>query len=114
VASLWCLLTKGIGGKPTCSKPLVLCPSSLVQNWGKELTHWLGQRVQPVVVDDTKAPAVKAALQVRGPTTGRLAANGAGARGLCHPYCCSFKHDAGCSASKPPMSLFCAMCKQQA
>jgi DNA repair and recombination RAD54-like protein len=76
VASLWCLLTKGISGKPTCSKPLVLCPSSLVQNWGKELTHWLGQRVQPVVVDDTKAPAVKAALQVRGQTACRPAACG--------------------------------------
>jgi hypothetical protein len=63
VASLWCLLTKGIDGRPTCKKPLVLCPSSLVQNWGKEFGHWLGDRVQPVVVDETKAPAVKASLQ---------------------------------------------------
>jgi hypothetical protein len=37
VASLWCLLTKGIhaGQGATCKRPLVLCPSSLVQNWGK-------------------------------------------------------------------------------
>jgi hypothetical protein len=37
VASLWCLLTKGVhvAQGPTCKKPLVLCPSSLVQNWGK-------------------------------------------------------------------------------
>ena len=63
VASLWCLLTKGIDGRPTCKKPLVLCPSSLVQNWGKEFSHWLGDRVQPVVVDDTRAPAVRASLQ---------------------------------------------------
>jgi SNF2 family DNA or RNA helicase len=68
VASLWCLLTKGIhaGQGPTCKRPLVLCPSSLVQNWGKEFGRWLGDRVAPVVVDDTKAAAVKDALQVRG------------------------------------------------
>jgi len=101
VASLWCLLTKGIhaGQGPTCKRPLVLCPSSLVQNWGKvggwtfgagpgwlgwvehltwritdrstkplihplqEFARWLGDRVQPVVVDDTRAAAVKDALQ---------------------------------------------------
>jgi hypothetical protein len=68
VASLWCLLTKGIhaGGGPTCKRPLILCPSSLVQNWGKEFAGWLGDRVAPVVVDDTRAAAVKDALQVRG------------------------------------------------
>jgi hypothetical protein len=30
----------------------------VVQNWGKELRHWLGDRVEPVVVDDTKADQV--------------------------------------------------------
>lgn len=34
------------------------------QNWGKELRHWLGDRVEPVVVDDTKADKVKKFLQV--------------------------------------------------
>lgn len=66
IASLWCLLTKGIKGEPTCKKPLILCPSSLVQNWGRELLHWLGDRVLPVVVDDTKASAVKDSLQASG------------------------------------------------
>lgn len=98
------------GQGPTCKKPLILCPSSLVQNWGKvrdaprqacqrqpvhltcigclhtrrpfacmhvththpplppprrpqEFERWLGDRVQPVVVDDTRAAAVKNALQ---------------------------------------------------
>lgn len=31
IASLYCLLTKGIFGHPTCKKPLILCPTSLVQ-----------------------------------------------------------------------------------
>lgn len=36
IATLWTLLTAGVhGGKATCSKPLILCPSSLVSNWGK-------------------------------------------------------------------------------
>jgi hypothetical protein len=33
IASLYCLLTKGINGQPTCKKPLILCPTSLVQVW---------------------------------------------------------------------------------
>lgn len=36
-----------------------------LQNWGKELKHWLGDRVDPVVVDDTKADKVKKFLQVQ-------------------------------------------------
>ena len=37
MASLWCLLTKSVDARQggTCKRPLVLCPSSLVQNWGK-------------------------------------------------------------------------------
>lgn len=38
---------------------------SLVANWGKELDRWLEGRVQAIVVDDSKATAVKADLQVR-------------------------------------------------
>ncbi|WIA39238.1 hypothetical protein OEZ86_005361 [Tetradesmus obliquus] len=63
IASLWCLLTKGVNGQPTCRKPLILCPTSLVQNWGKELKLWLGDRVVPVVVDDTRAEQVKKSFQ---------------------------------------------------
>ncbi|KAF6257532.1 P-loop containing nucleoside triphosphate hydrolase protein [Scenedesmus sp. NREL 46B-D3] len=63
IASLYSLLTKGINGQPTCRKPLILCPTSLVQNWGKELKLWLGERVVPVVVDDTRADHVKKSFQ---------------------------------------------------
>lgn len=39
-----------------------------VQNWGKELRHWLGDRVTPVVVDDTRADCVKKSFQVSNQT----------------------------------------------
>ena len=59
IATLWTLLTAGIhGGKPTCARPLILCPASLVANWGAELTRWLEGRVAPVVVDDTRGEKV--------------------------------------------------------
>jgi hypothetical protein len=35
-----------------------------MQNWGKELKLWLGERVVPVVVDDTRADHVKKSFQV--------------------------------------------------
>jgi hypothetical protein len=35
-----------------------------LQNWGKELKLWLGERVVPVVVDDTRADHVKKSFQV--------------------------------------------------
>ncbi|KXZ43971.1 hypothetical protein GPECTOR_76g792 [Gonium pectorale] len=63
IATLWTLLTTGVaGGRPTCSKPLILCPASLVANWGAELTRWLEGRVAPVVVDDTRGDKVKESL----------------------------------------------------
>jgi hypothetical protein len=36
-----------------------------LQNWGKEVTKWLGDRLDTVVVDDTKADKVKKFLQVQ-------------------------------------------------
>jgi hypothetical protein len=41
IAALWTLLSDGVHGRrPTCVRPLVLCPASLVANWGKELEFW--------------------------------------------------------------------------
>jgi hypothetical protein len=41
IATLWALLTTGPNhGRPAASKPLILCPASLVANWGAELTRW--------------------------------------------------------------------------
>jgi DNA repair and recombination RAD54-like protein len=38
ICCLWTLLTTGIMGRPTCSRALVITPTSLVANWG----GWLG------------------------------------------------------------------------
>lgn len=113
-----CLMTKGVFGQPTCRKPLILCPTSLVdvrrrggaallqrarrtaatrsrrlpaahvctprrrrrpQNWGKEFKRWLGDRVEPVIVNDTKVPAA-----VRPRLLSGRACRRAAACGCCH------------------------------
>ncbi|MEW5317192.1 MAG: hypothetical protein WDW38_008516 [Sanguina aurantia] len=66
IAILWTLLTTGLKGSPTCSKPLILCPSSLVNNWGKEMHRWLGDRVDAVMVDDTRGGKVVELLSTFG------------------------------------------------
>lgn len=43
----------------------ICCCLCDMQNWGKELKLWLGERVVPVVVDDTRAEQVKKSFQVR-------------------------------------------------
>lgn len=70
IATIWTLLTKGIHGKPTCQRAIIVTPSSLVQNWGKELGRWLGSRIQPHVVEDTRADKVKAIVANFGVTWG--------------------------------------------
>ncbi len=48
-------LDAGVEGRPTCQHAMILCPSSLVTNWGKELIKWIGEgRVDPVTLEDTK------------------------------------------------------------
>ncbi|GAB4822557.1 hypothetical protein N2152v2_009603 [Parachlorella kessleri] len=59
IVTMWMLLTNGIQGTPTCSRTLVLVPSSLVTNWGREVDKWLGGRLKPVVMDDSSGAAVK-------------------------------------------------------
>jgi len=61
VAAVWTLLTQGgTGGRPVCRKALVVCPASLVKNWGSEFDKWLGGRCKYVAV------AVAGSAQVQG------------------------------------------------
>ena len=62
IAVLWAMLTSGVRGEPSCSRPLILCPSSLVANWGKEIVKWLGERVRPIVLENTNGAEVKETL----------------------------------------------------
>lgn len=51
VAVIWTLLTQGgAEGRPACRKALVVCPASLVKNWGAEFDKWLGGRLKYTAV----------------------------------------------------------------
>lgn len=34
ICTMWVLLTTGLTGRPTCSRALIITPTSLVANWG--------------------------------------------------------------------------------
>ena len=76
-ATIHTLLTTGVNGKPSVSRPLILCPSSLVANWGKELTKWLGDKVQPIAVVDTRKEEVKKSIDRFGSNVGGWQRRGA-------------------------------------
>jgi SNF2-related domain len=47
VALIWTLLTSGheaLGGVPVCKRAMVVCPTSLVDNWNGEFKRWLQAR----------------------------------------------------------------------
>ncbi|ODV86944.1 hypothetical protein CANARDRAFT_6510 [[Candida] arabinofermentans NRRL YB-2248] len=43
LALMWTLLKQGPRGKKTIEKCIVVCPSSLVNNWANEIDKWLGK-----------------------------------------------------------------------
>uniref|UniRef100_A0A915BSD9 DNA repair and recombination protein RAD54-like n=1 Tax=Parascaris univalens TaxID=6257 RepID=A0A915BSD9_PARUN len=51
ITLLWTLLRQSPDAKPTISKVVIVCPSSLVKNWDKEIAKWLGGRVNSLAVD---------------------------------------------------------------
>jgi DNA repair and recombination RAD54-like protein len=44
IATIWAFVRRG--GR----KCLVICPSSLVDNWLKEVKHWLGTKLKPLAL----------------------------------------------------------------
>lgn len=42
LAVLWTMLKQGPSGNPTCRRAVLVCPASLVGNWGDEFKKWLG------------------------------------------------------------------------
>jgi DNA repair and recombination protein RAD54B len=52
IALLWTLLKRGPSGSPFARKAVVVCPASLVRNWGAEFRKWLGStRLEPLLVE---------------------------------------------------------------
>ncbi|KHJ87826.1 protein, SNF2 family [Oesophagostomum dentatum] len=51
ITLLYTLLRQSPEGKPTFSKAVIVCPSSLVKNWDKEIKKWLGQRISALPMD---------------------------------------------------------------
>ncbi|SCU81942.1 LAFA_0C08108g1_1 [Lachancea sp. 'fantastica'] len=52
IALLWTLLRQGPQGKRTTEKCIIVCPSSLVNNWANELVKWLGKGICPALPID--------------------------------------------------------------
>ena len=44
ISVMWAFARKG------ACKSLIVCPSSLVDNWAKEMKHWLGTKLKPLVM----------------------------------------------------------------
>lgn len=58
ITLLWTLLKQSpIPGKSTIEKAVVVCPSSLVRNWAKELDKWLKGRVRCLACDGKESKA---------------------------------------------------------
>jgi DNA repair and recombination protein RAD54 and RAD54-like protein len=52
ITLLWTLLKQGINGVPTAKRVIVVCPTSLVANWAKEIIKWVGERVKVLALSE--------------------------------------------------------------
>ena len=65
IALMWTLLRQGPQGKRLISKCIIVCPSSLVNNWANELVKWLGPNtLSPLAVDGKKSSLASGATSV--------------------------------------------------
>jgi len=49
ITLLLTVLRQGLGGgAPTARRAIVVCPTSLVANWAKEIAKWVGDRIKPL------------------------------------------------------------------
>lgn len=63
---MYTLLKQGPSGKPAVRKAIIVCPSSLVGNWCKEIAKWLDGRLKPMPLEvNQKALAKIAAFQYK-------------------------------------------------
>lgn len=56
IALMWTLLKQGPQGQRLIDKCIIVCPSSLVNNWANELVKWLGPgTLTPLAIDGKKS-----------------------------------------------------------
>lgn len=56
ITLMWTLLKQGPQGRRLIDKCIIVCPSSLVNNWANELVKWLGPgAISPLAIDGKKS-----------------------------------------------------------
>lgn len=63
ITLLWTLLRQGVTGKPTVKRAIIVCPTSLVKNWEKEILKWVGDRVKVVALSEASREHVTSAIR---------------------------------------------------
>lgn len=58
IALMWTALRQGPTGNPVARKAVIVCPSSLVGNWAKELDKWLQGRLKPMCLGESTKKAL--------------------------------------------------------
>ncbi|XP_050305885.1 DNA repair and recombination protein RAD54-like [Anthonomus grandis grandis] len=51
ITLLWTLVRQGPEARPTITKGIIVCPSSLVKNWYNEINKWLHGRLPALMID---------------------------------------------------------------
>lgn len=72
IALMWTLLRQGPQGKRLIDKCIIVCPSSLVNNWANELVKWLGPNtLSPLAIDGKKTNSVAESVRSWAQAQGR-------------------------------------------
>lgn len=50
ITLLYTVLRQGMSGSPTARRAIVVCPTSLVANWAKEINKWVGDRIRCIAL----------------------------------------------------------------
>lgn len=63
ITLIWTLMCQGMNGEPAVRKTVVVCPTSLVGNWGNEFKKWIGEDlVDPIPFGEASKQKAKKAL----------------------------------------------------
>uniref|UniRef100_A0A7E4VR40 DNA repair and recombination protein RAD54-like n=1 Tax=Panagrellus redivivus TaxID=6233 RepID=A0A7E4VR40_PANRE len=62
ITLMWTLLRQGPDASPEINKAIIVCPSSLVKNWDKEIAKWLAGRCNSQPIDSGKRDDIIAKL----------------------------------------------------